>query len=274
MAGDFCEKFGKWFLVALNILFFLLGLGLLATGALVNINAVFEEVLPTLNKVQVVGNNFGDLLNSISILVIIIGIFVALVAGLGLFGACCENKFMLIGYAILLLILVIMETTTVVFLSKMSMFNDKIKGAMLRELQKKFIDDSFNTSNAFSNGWNYIFLKYDCCGVNPVRGPNNDFDETPWCKQKGECYMNNAQIPKACCIGVDESNFESNATASCYSDVSGNYKTKGCYDRLQEFIQKYSRPAIGVSAVVIVIEILAFVCAIILCKGKSESKAV
>ncbi|XP_062576303.1 CD82 antigen-like isoform X2 [Saccostrea cucullata] len=252
MPGTCCKQFGKWFLIVLNIIFFLLGIGLLVAGIIFKINAVFVEVLPTLNKVQVVGNNLGDLLNSVSILVIIIGIFVALVAGFGLFGVYCKKKTLLI------------------------VFNERIKNAMLGMLQKNFIDDSFNTTNALSNGWNYIFLRYDCCAVNPVNGPNNDFDETPWCKEKGECFLNNAQIPKTCCDGVDESDFETKAPADCFSFATDDYKTKGCFDRLQEFIQKYSTPAIGVSVVGITLEILAFVFAIVLCRqiGQESSKIV
>lgn len=276
MPGTCCKQFGKWFLIVLNIIFFLLGIGLLVAGIIFKINAVFVEVLPTLNKVQVVGNNLGDLLNSVSILVIIIGIFVALVAGFGLFGVYCKKKTLLIVYAILVFILVAMQTAAVVFLSKISLFNERIKNVMLGMLQKNFIDDSFNTTNALSNGWNYIFLRYGCCAVNPVSGPNNDFDETPWCKEKGECFLNNAQIPKTCCDGVDESDFETKAPADCFSFATDDYKTKGCFDRLQEFIHKYSTPAIGVLVVGITLEILAFVFAIVLCRqiGQESSKII
>ncbi|XP_056013275.1 CD63 antigen-like isoform X2 [Ostrea edulis] len=226
MAMDCCGRFGKVFLISINIIFLLLGIGLSITGILARINALPNEILPALDTVQVAGNNMADLFKNISILVAILGACVTLVAGLGLFGACCEVKCLLITYAILVLIFLLMKIAAIVV-------------------------------------WFQLKDELDCCGVNPVEGSTNDFDLTPWCTTKGTCHRTNAQIPRSCCNGVDETNF-TKAPRSCFFNVS-NYHTQGCFERLQELIKTYSTPAIGILFTVVIIMLLAVVCALVLC---------
>ncbi|XP_048776319.2 tetraspanin-9-like [Ostrea edulis] len=264
MAMDCCGRFGKVFLISINIIFLLLGIGLSITGILARINALPNEILPALDTVQVAGNNMADLFKNISILVAILGACVTLVAGLGLFGACCEVKCLLITYAILVLIFLVMKIAAiVVWFQLKDELNPSTKDKLLEVLQKNFIDDSLNSTSKISNAWNLVFLMLDCCGVNPVEGSTNDFDLTPWCTTNGTCHRTNAQIPRSCCNGVDETNF-TKASRSCFFNVS-NYHTQGCFERLQELIKTYSTPAIGILFTVVIIMLLAVVCAFVLC---------
>lgn len=73
-----------------------LGLGLLVAGILVKINALSSDVTPALNSVEVAGYKLGDLASNLSIVFIVIGVFIVLVSGLGLIGACCEVRWMLV----------------------------------------------------------------------------------------------------------------------------------------------------------------------------------
>lgn len=76
----------------------LLGLGLLIVGALMkaNVKIVTDEVKPALNTVTVSSYKLGDLADNLSVVFIVIGVFIFIVAGLGLFGACCQNRCMLV----------------------------------------------------------------------------------------------------------------------------------------------------------------------------------
>lgn len=78
--------------------FQVLGLGLLIVGALMkaNVKIIKEELKPALNSVTVSSYKLGDLTDNLSIVFIAIGVFIFLVAGLGLFGACCQNRCMLV----------------------------------------------------------------------------------------------------------------------------------------------------------------------------------
>ncbi|XP_061165111.1 tetraspanin-36-like [Saccostrea echinata] len=68
-----CEKFGKVFLIVINIIFFLLGLGLFIVGILmkVNVSAISDDVKPALNAVTVTSFKLGDLVDNLSILFIL-----------------------------------------------------------------------------------------------------------------------------------------------------------------------------------------------------------
>lgn len=277
MAQGGCSKFGKVFLVIINLVFLALGLGLLIAGILVKINALSSDVTPALNSVEVAGYKLGDLANNLSIVFIVIGAFIVLVSGLGLIGGCCEVRWMLVVYAILVLILLIMKIAAVALWFKMRTdVEETVQKALNGSLENNFVNDFLNSTNDISNGWNYIFLTFDCCGVNPVTKTANDFTATPWCtKDPGECHrMNVSMIPRTCCTGVDQSNYRTEAKAECYRNVvKGSYNEKGCYDAVKDLISTYGTVFIAISIVVMVVELFAVVFAILICRqAGSDSK--
>nr|XP_011431069.2 uncharacterized protein LOC105330843 isoform X1 [Crassostrea gigas] len=101
----------------------------------------------------------------------------------------------------------------------------QLKSTMIESLEKNYTSDNISSSNPISNSWNKFFIKYDCCGINQVEGTTNDFDSTPWCTTSGSCQATSSQIPKTCCNGVSEDDYESAPTA-CHSSVTpGTYKS-------------------------------------------------
>ncbi|XP_048773380.2 tetraspanin-9-like isoform X2 [Ostrea edulis] len=267
-----CGKFGKVFLVVINLIFLLLGIGLLAAGVLVKVNAVSSDVTPALNEVSVAGFDLGDLANNLSILFIVVGAFIVVVSGLGLVGACCEVRCMLVVYAILVLILLIMKIAAVVLWFQMrNEFNEELKAVMKKSLDSSFINDTLDSSNAISNAWNYVFLLIDCCGIN---GTENEFEDTPWCNSvNSTCHDINAKIPRTCCTGVDDSNYL-NADAVCYQQAK-SYNTKGCFEAVKDLISSYGTAFIAISICIIVVELLAVVFAFVICRqAGSDSKTV
>lgn len=263
---------GKVFLILINIIFFLLGLGLLIVGALMkaNVKIVTDEVKPALNTVTVSSYKLGDLADNLSVVFIVIGVFIFIVAGLGLFGACCQNRCMLVTYAILVLILFIAKIAAIaLWFTMQGEVEDKVKSEMLTSLQTYFTDDSVDTGSEVSKSWNYMFMTLDCCAINKVTSGTNDFDESPWCKDTGKsCKDTLAEVPRTCCVDVDASTYAA-ATAPCTTGVSG-YNTMGCYDALKAEIDSYSTPVIGVGITILVIELLAVIFAFVICKQTGE----
>lgn len=263
---------GKVFLILINIIFFLLGLGLLIVGALMkaNVKIVTDEVKPALNTVTVSSYKLGDLADNLSVVFIVIGVFIFIVAGLGLFGACCQNRCMLVTYAILVLILFIAKIAAIaLWFTMQGEVEDKVKSEMLTSLQTYFTDDSVDTGSEVSKSWNYMFMTLDCCAINKVTSGTNDFDESPWCKDTGKsCKDTLAEVPRTCCVDVDASTYTA-ATAPCTTGVSG-YNTLGCYDALKAEIDSYSTPVIGVGITILVIELLAVIFAFVICKQTGE----
>ena len=59
------------------------------------------EVISVLNEVEFNGSlSLGDVAKGLSTLLICLGVFIVLISGLGLFGACCKVKCMLIVVSI------------------------------------------------------------------------------------------------------------------------------------------------------------------------------
>ena len=78
------------------LIYKLLGLGLLVVGILVKINALSSDVTPALDTIEVADYKLGELTNNLSVVFIVIGAFITVIAGLGVIGACCKVKWMLI----------------------------------------------------------------------------------------------------------------------------------------------------------------------------------
>ena len=82
----------------------LLGLGILIVGIIMKVDtSVFDddEVIAALNDVSLGGNlKLGDLAKGLSTFLIVLGVFIFILAALGLFGACCKNKILLIVVSI------------------------------------------------------------------------------------------------------------------------------------------------------------------------------
>ncbi|XP_061165256.1 tetraspanin-18-like [Saccostrea echinata] len=254
-----CGKLGKGFLIVINIIFFLLGLGLLIGGILmkVNVSAINDEVKPALNGISVSSFKLGDLVDNLSILFIVMGAFVLLVAGLGLFGACCEVKCMLAAYAILVLLLFIIKVTAVaLWFTMKGEVEDTVKDSLLKSLKENYKTDLINGSNVVSNAWNYMFMSVDCCGVNSSR----DFLGFSWTHSL-------SSIPRTCCKNVDSATY---LKPTC----TPGYNEKGCYDTIKDDITTYGNVFAGVGITILFIELLAVVFAIMICCQTGKEGAI
>lgn len=76
--------------------------------------------------------------------------------------------------------------------------------------------------NFISRITRHAIFQFECCGVNRVAGTTNDFDHTSWCTTHGSCQATASQIPKTCCKGFTEYDYQ-NAHPDCHSSVSPGY---------------------------------------------------
>uniref|UniRef100_K1QA03 Uncharacterized protein n=1 Tax=Magallana gigas TaxID=29159 RepID=K1QA03_MAGGI len=103
---------------------------------------------------------------------------------------------------------------------------NEVKDKLIVSLKDNYKEDTLTNRNSISNAWNYMFMTLDCCGVNPVVSTKNDFDSTYWCTDDGSCHGAVSNIPKTCCLNVDENTYTTAPTA-CHSSVhTGTYNTK------------------------------------------------
>lgn len=257
-------KFGKGFLIAINILFFILGLGLFVLGILmkVNVSAINNDVKPALNGVTVASYKLGNLVDSLAILFIVIGAFILIVSGLGLFGACCKVKCMLVTYAVLVMILFVMKISGIaLWFTMRSGFEDVVKEGMLKSLKDNYKTDTIDSSNSVSNAWNYMFMSLQCCGVVDMK---TDLGTgTPAWITGG--LPSTTQIPRTCCIGADSSNYKTNPKLVTCQPGTADYNMKGCYAALKDEITTYGNIFVGVGITILLIELLAVVFAFVIC---------
>lgn len=75
-----------------------MGLGLVTVGALASRDIATvnkDKIKPLLDSLSVDSFSVG-VVNSLSIIIIVVGVFIFFVAGLGIYGACCQNKYLLV----------------------------------------------------------------------------------------------------------------------------------------------------------------------------------
>jgi len=70
----------------------IVGILVIADVALIN-----DKIMPLLNQISFgSGMNLGTTANSLTIMMIVFGVIICVIAGLGACGACCENRLLLI----------------------------------------------------------------------------------------------------------------------------------------------------------------------------------
>lgn len=259
-------KLGMVFLVVLNILFFLLGLGILIVGIIMKVETdVFDksEVIHTLNQVSFNGSlSLGDVAKGLSTFAICLGVFIVLISGMGLFGACCKVKCLLIMYAVLVIIIVIVQCVCIGLWVAMKDQVDTTVKSKMNDVLNQY--QGYSTTHEVSVGWNLLFIGFDCCGVEAVHATsnNNEFAGSYWVNNGA---AGSKKIPPSCCSAATETNYATYTEAACTDTITSGYRTKGCYEKFNDFIDKYQYWAIGVSATLIVIEIIAVIAAFLIC---------
>ena len=180
-----CPKITKFIFVFFNILFLILGLVIVGVGAwLVAENNAFVALT-------------GNSVVSGAALIIVAGGVTVIIAAVGILGALCQARPLLVIFAVTLIIIVILE----------------IVGAGLaiyfRNNIRVFLDDGFKRAfAAFSNGDSALDVavnayqnQVDCCGAeNYTDWMNSDF------------FMTKQRFPDSCCRD-DAGNCRGNSTS-------------------------------------------------------------
>ncbi|KAK3107193.1 hypothetical protein FSP39_009045, partial [Pinctada imbricata] len=212
--------------------FQVLGIGILVPGVLFLLNVTFitDEIKAVADSVSVSGITLSGLLSDLAIVFVCLGTFVTLISILGIIGAACTNKIILIIYVIIVLILALAQLITVIlYIILKDEIDNTLKTSLTESLQTNYKYDELGSTDTLSNSFNYLFLTYKCCSFNDISSTTNDFDTTPWCTDasiNGRCYRGNGEIPRACCDGVTSDTYTSQSS-SCTISLN-NYYTQVC----------------------------------------------
>lgn len=228
----------KWLIFIFNFIFFLTGCGLIGLGIWLNVDQDDWEGISDFNYISVAN------------VAIAAGVIIVLVSFLGCCGAITENKFMLLGFFIFLLIIFILEIAAGIAAYVM-------RGNVESELKKQ-LDDRIPERYGevgIRNAMDAIQKEFKCCGVNNI---------SDW--RSGSP----PKIPKSCCkpavTSCDEVNFDGSETLS-------NYFQKGCFKSIENFLED-NLLYVGITGIIFAIfQLVGMVFAMILyCAISKESQ--
>lgn len=142
----------KYLLIIFNVVFWLVGLAILAIGIWIAVDPSIKDKLG--------GGDHLDYLRIGAYVIIGVGAFIALVGFLGCCGAMKESQCMLVTFFILLLLVFCALLAVGIWAVIMRNNIDDVIGDYLEELMKKY-----NTNDAAKETWNSIQNSAECCGV-------------------------------------------------------------------------------------------------------------
>ncbi|XP_075340634.1 tetraspanin-1 [Odontesthes bonariensis] len=223
-----CFTFVKLMMVLLDLLIFLSGLTVLATGIWLSVDSSFFLQFLGLFSNQIV--RFG---NVIYLCVAIGGVLVVL--GLvGFCGAQKESKWLLLTFFSIVLIIFITEVAAGVVLLANSSFAEEI----LRLWATPELQNNYGSDPVVTQFWNTTMTELRCCGFSSyVDFVGSKFEE-----------QNGGSLPPACCwTGV----------APCSPAEAERRPVEGCFQQILEIVKGQTDVIGGIAAGIGALEIAA-----------------
>ncbi|XP_067648740.1 tetraspanin-1-like [Haliotis asinina] len=242
------EVIGRIVIGILSVIFAILGFVLLVFGIMVKVQSdaienLFQSLI-NMAKEQAsaaIGSGFdlptdnfniNDLVGGLAIVFIIIGIIMLFIGVLGIAGACCMVKCMIILYLIVNVIFLLSQIVLVAIVaSNRSIVTEPPKAGLKTSLQQEY--QGVNGTDVTSLLWNVIMNGLQCCGIDN----SQDFSSaTKWTSVWGPGTSSNFQTPAACCKSGHFTS--SNQTCATSPTTSNNNMNSGCYEMIWDFIFK------------------------------------
>jgi hypothetical protein len=301
VADDCCAKcfrsLARALLIILNLLFFLagllmLGLGIALVAAPTKVLTFFKFDFATSTTLSAVtGGAITAVIKDVGIFMIILGAIVVIIGFFGFFGASCDNKCMLVTYAVFLIIIVLAEIALIIFAAR---YPGTFTSAA--ELVVNLSFDDFNhdlvvTSSGTINyndpsitdtdgGWAVAQIALKCCGVYGYEDYQNLTSGWTRCGNPTYCPLTDV-IPISCCTLNDPSrlpygvnNFTNLAGCQSSPPAPQSFNSGGCVQQIVSdstaFVKQNSKIAIGIAAGIVGVEIILIVLAFVVCCMETE----
>ncbi|XP_071955386.1 CD151 antigen-like isoform X2 [Antedon mediterranea] len=226
MATTSCGTCAKIVLFITNLIFWITGIILLGVGIWVTIDKTSLEFLTLF---------YHPSLKVLAYTLIGVGGFVTILGFIGCFGACHEQKWMIITYFIVVLLLLLVEIVCVILVFAFQSEVEKYVGDQLDDsVQKEYGLDGYDDVTTSIDAL-HITLK--CCGKNNF----TDWETSAWSKAK----MNaSTPFPISCCTTkegsleklINNESVEPIDREACYAGSPNDFmNSEGCYDTLYEY---------------------------------------
>ncbi|KAM8873870.1 tetraspanin-1 [Spinachia spinachia] len=223
-----CFTFFKLMTVLFNLLIFLGGLTLLATGIWVSVaEGSFLQLLGPFSSQGLQFVNIG-------LFCILIGAGLLLLGLLGCCGAHKESKCLLLTFFSIILIIFIAELAVgVVALVYSSFAEEIIKAWAAPALQRDYGSDPMVT-----NIWNTTMTELQCCGLSNYQ----DFAGSKFVEENG------GSLPPSCCR---------TNSAPCRPREAERSAVQGCFEHISQTLEEHANIAGGIIAGIGLLEIAA-----------------
>ena len=267
------------------------GLGIALTVApakVLSFLKIDQTSVSTLSAVS--GGGFDSLVKAVGIFMIILGWVVVIIWFLGFFGAVCDNKCMLVTYAVFLIIIVLAEVALIIFAAVYpGTFTSTGETVVDQSFTTDFKSDVLVSNNGEINytvdyydlAWAAVQIELQCCGVYGWQDYQKNLTTWTRCGAPEYCPSNDV-IPISCCTLNDSAQFPSDADeftnhAGCQAStpVNGSYHPNGCGQKIASdftsFVEQNSIIAIGIVAVMLGLELVLIVLAFVACSRITQA---
>lgn len=282
--GTTCMKI---ILVIINVVFLLAGLLMLVFGIVAKANAqAIKNLFSGVAKYDELGVNVSGIINSNSTFMIVIGVIVLVIAIFGFVGACCMVRWMLVVYAIILIVVFLAQIALVIFAAVRSdLLKKGAQEAMYTSLKEGYRKGAYYNGSqivvatgAVELAWDAAQYKETCCGAYGYADYSNFTEWIPSAQP-------NSKVPLTCCKKSSNapeedptslSNFE--GATQCLNGEMAYINTENCYDalddKIQDALEKSKWIAIGIAIAICIIQLLLIIFSFCLCARAGDDKYV
>lgn len=234
----------KYVFFVFNFLFWILGLVAMGLGIAARVKSKdFESLL---------GNSTA--LSTAMNILIVAGVFVAIIGFFGCCGAIKSNKTLLIIYAALVVLVFILEIAAGILAYTKK---DKVINTIVATVKDEVInnygkDKKTDAGKAIDKSLNWLQKKLKCCGVDSANDYQNN---TVWVK-KTNSTSSQLKVPASCC--------DKATGISC--PVNGAY-TAGCREKVTTFLKDHIWQIGGAAIGIAFVQVIAVVIATVLIRS-------
>lgn len=222
----------KYLLFAFNFVFWIAGIAVMAVGIFTRVSAKEYSALMAEGGFE----NAANIMIAAGALVMIIGF-------VGCCGAIRENKWLLLLYFFLVLLIFILEIAG-------GIIAYTHRAEVVSEIEKMLnttLNAKYGESSSLTKAMDHAQTKLKCCGVDSYKN---------WKRSAWATRNKNSTVPSSCC--KDQSVLGCNAGIT---DANANTKiyTEGCSDAFQKFVKEHMVKLGGIGVGIAIIQILGMV---------------
>ncbi|KAF8568057.1 hypothetical protein P879_04138 [Paragonimus westermani] len=260
-----CSCASRVIIILFNVIFLIVGLALAVGGGLLRWNSqplviLIEEKMSSQtspDQMKVAMQGLLEWLAPFALGIFISGIIIIVLCIIGLFGAICNSRLILVIYLILHGLLVIAEIIVVIiYATRPTLMLEPAKG-LLWQTAINYVSE--NSTDKDSVMMNVMMLSLNCCGVDN----GTDFDNAPNFQRErtynGVTFTLRYPVP---CCKFDSSSQPQGGCPVSFTSANSNI-AYGCWTAVTNNVDNYGHILLYISIAVIALQVILEIAAIV-----------